>query len=238
MLSRRPSQQRSIGPFRSPLDWLFEDPLTDISRVAGDLIPSMDMRETDDAFEIDLELPGVDEGDIEITLDGRTLVVRGTFNVTQEEDQRRGRYLLRERRTGTFARAVTLPNEVDPDTIETSFDNGVLKIRLPKSTQARARRIAVGTGAQSGAQGARQVGAGTGQAAGAGQSGAGGAGAGQPATAGAGTGGGTGTSGGTGTTSGAGTATGAGAGGTSGGSPQQGGSGSSMGSSPQGPGRR
>jgi HSP20 family protein len=237
MLSRRPSQQRSIGPFRSPLDWLFEDPLSDISRVAGDLIPSMDMRETDDAFEIDLELPGVDEGDIEITLDGRTLVIRGTFNVTEEEDQRRGRYLLRERRSGTFARAITLPNEVDPDTIETSFDNGVLKIRLPKSTQARARRIAVGTGAQ----GARQVGAGAGQAAGGGQTGTAGSGVGQQAAAGSGAGqqaaGGAGTSGGTGTSSGAGTATGAGTGGTSGSSGQVG-SGSSMGSSPQGPGRR
>jgi HSP20 family protein len=154
MLTRRPQERRTV-PVRSALDWLFEDPWGDGGSWPSATMPPIDMRETDDAFVVEAELPGVKPEDVDITLDGRTLVIRGEYGTQQgPEDGKQGRYLVRERRSGVYTRAVTLPGAVDTDRAETSFENGELTLTLPKAPEARTRRIPISGGAAN----AKQVG--------------------------------------------------------------------------------
>jgi HSP20 family protein len=149
MLTRRPQERRSVAT-RSPLDWLLEDPWSDRGSWPSATMPSIDMRETDDAFVVEAEMPGVRPDDVDVTLDGRTLVIRGEYGTEQEKgDGKNGRYLLRERRSGTYTRAITLPGAVDAEHAESSFENGELTLTLPKAAEARTRRIPVSGGAGS-----------------------------------------------------------------------------------------
>jgi HSP20 family protein len=168
MLTRRPERAQ----WRSPFDWFFDEILPERGWLGSrGSTPSIDMREKDDAFVIDAEMPGVKPEDVDVTLDGRNLIIQGRYGQEQEEDGREGQYLLRERQSGVFARAITLPTDVDADAVQCSFQNGELTLTLPKSAQARSRRIPVSSGS------AKQVGPGSEQeqqqgAAGSGQQGA------------------------------------------------------------------
>ncbi|HEY0638333.1 MAG TPA: Hsp20/alpha crystallin family protein [Pseudonocardiaceae bacterium] len=102
-------------------------------------LPAADVLETEDAFLVELELPGVRRDDIDIEVDGSVLTVRGELKVTERE----GWFRHRTRRTGQFYYQVTLPNGVDPERIDAGLDDGVLTVRVPKSDAARPRRIPV-----------------------------------------------------------------------------------------------
>jgi HSP20 family protein len=156
MHSRRVPEGR-IVPLRSALDWLLDQQWSSEGGWAGGgMAPSLDMRETEEAFLVELEMPGVKPEDTEVTLDGRVLIVRGESGSEEREESQKGRYLVRERQAMSFARAITLPTDVEADRVECRFENGELAITLPKAAQARSRRIPI----SSGAQGARQVGGG------------------------------------------------------------------------------
>jgi HSP20 family protein len=144
-----------MTPYRTALDWFFDEPFVNLSRWGGDggTLP-IDMRETNDAYVVDVELPGVKPEDTEVTLDGQTLVIRGHYGTEHEEDGKGGRYLVRERQSGTFGRAITLPGGIDADKVTSSFANGELTITLPKLAEAKARRIPV----TAGPAGAKRVG--------------------------------------------------------------------------------
>lgn len=155
MLTRRAPERTSM-PYRPGLDWLLEDLwLASARDSTGATSPPIDIRETDDAFVIEAEMPGIKPEDAEVTLDGRTLVVRGRSSEEKETNDKNGRYLLRERQSATYVRAITLPSEVDPNQVSCEFDNGELKVTVPKAAQTRSRRIPI----SSGSRGARVVGA-------------------------------------------------------------------------------
>jgi HSP20 family protein len=107
----------------------------------GNLLP-LDVSESDDAYTIQASLPGIKPEDVQIQLVGDTVTIRG--QAKEEREERRGDHVvMRERRMGSFARALTLPMPVDTEHAEATFENGELTLRLPKSQQARARRIEV-----------------------------------------------------------------------------------------------
>ncbi|HFD15780.1 MAG TPA: Hsp20/alpha crystallin family protein, partial [Rhodospirillales bacterium] len=110
---------------------------------AGELLPEVDIVETDDAYKVVAELPGVDPDDVSIELRGDMLTIRGEKKAEREEKEE-NRYLL-ERRFGRFERTIRLPAEIEPDKAEASFDKGVLTIRLPKpeAAQKPVKRIEV-----------------------------------------------------------------------------------------------
>lgn len=110
-----------------------QDPLDDVS-------PLADIEETDDSYLIDVELPGVEQEDIDLKVDRSRVVVTGE----RRERQRVGLLRHRTRTTGRFALAVTLPGPVDSDAVGASLDRGVLSIVVPKAEHARRRRIAIG----------------------------------------------------------------------------------------------
>jgi HSP20 family protein len=145
MLTRRPSG-RPV-PLTSFLEWLVDDPWSDLGRRPHDAgAPSIDVRESDDTLTIEASLPGIKPDDIEVSIDGRALSIRAKSVQDDEQKDDKGRYLVRERREASYFRVLMLPVEVDADHVKSSFENGELKIVLPKAMNRRSRRIPI-TGA-------------------------------------------------------------------------------------------
>ena len=104
-------------------------------------VPALDIRETEDRFEVTVDLPGMGTQDVEVTFEDGTLTIRGQREFSRHEDE--GQYHRIERSFGSFARSVRLPRVADPERIEASFDNGVLTVLVPKREEAKARTIEV-----------------------------------------------------------------------------------------------
>jgi HSP20 family protein len=104
-------------------------------------IPMADVEETDEAYMIEVELPGVEQDNIDIEVNGREVTVSGEI----KERERRGIMRRRTRRVGEFQYAVTLPGDIDADNVSARLENGVLTVVVPKSQRAKPRRIAVGS---------------------------------------------------------------------------------------------
>ncbi len=99
--------------------------------------PAMDVFETDKAIEIDAELPGMTEKDIDVSVVDNVLTVKGEKKAEKEEKE--ADYHMIERSYGAFTRSLTLPFEVNAAKVEAKFDKGVLKITLPKSPEVTAK---------------------------------------------------------------------------------------------------
>lgn len=98
-------------------------------------VPRLDVTETDEAIEVVADLPGLEKKDIDISLEGDVLVIKGE---KKEEHKETKKHVHRmERRYGSFYRALRLPTEVKSDGIDASFLKGVLKVTLPKSEEAK-----------------------------------------------------------------------------------------------------
>lgn len=110
-------------------------------------LPRIDVRETDKAIEIEAELPGVDEKDVDVQIRDDVLTIRGEKKF-ERADEKEGDWRVSERSYGSFSRSMTLPFSVDPGAVEATFKNGVLKLALPKSREAEAetRRIPIKRG--------------------------------------------------------------------------------------------
>lgn len=127
--SLRSEIDRVFSEFGSPtiFDRAFGRMPTTFSRA----IPPIDLVESDKAFELTAELPGVEAKDLSVSLADGVLTVRGEKNETKEEKEKG--YHLSERRFGSFQRSLELPRGVDGEKIEANFANGVLKVTLPKT---------------------------------------------------------------------------------------------------------
>lgn len=110
------------------------------------LAPRIDVAETDKAIEITAELPGVDEKDVEVTLNDDVLTIRGEKKSESEDKQKD--YHLVERSYGMFRRSMTVPAGIDAEKISADFAKGVLKVTLPKApeTESKAKKIKVKAG--------------------------------------------------------------------------------------------
>jgi HSP20 family protein len=115
----------------------------------------LDVYATQDAFVIVAAVPGLRPEDLEVTYDRGTVVLGGAIgNVAETEESAGATWYLRELWHGRFQRAVTPPFEVDPSQAEASFENGILRIRLPKAEHAKPQRIPVRAGGATQAIGA------------------------------------------------------------------------------------
>jgi HSP20 family protein len=109
----------------------------------GRIAPSLDLVETNQAVEVRLDVPGVEPKEIEVQLNGNVLTVSGQ---RKEEKEEKGKmYHRMERRAGMFSRAITLPCPVVEETIEAKYRDGVLTIIMPKTEDAKAKKIEVKT---------------------------------------------------------------------------------------------
>ena len=136
---------------RSAMDRLFEDsfvsPLTWRTIGSGNdsLTPPIDVHETQDEIVVTASLPGIKADDVEITMTGQTLTMRGEFKADDkiEKDQ----YLYRERRFGSFSRTLQLPVRVEGDRAQASFSDGVLRLSIPKAEEVKPRQIRINANA-------------------------------------------------------------------------------------------
>lgn len=136
---------RRLSDLRYEMDRLFDDVFDDRSRSRESRwAPATNLVETDDEYEVSLELPGFDRDDLEVTVEQGVLNISGRR--TAEHDQEARTYHLRERATGQFSRSFSLPNSVDAGDVTAEFDRGLLKVHLPKQAEARVRKIEVDVG--------------------------------------------------------------------------------------------
>lgn len=142
----------AITPYRpsDPIDRLWDSLLggTSGGYSSGGLMraPATDVVENENEIRVLAELPGMGPDDIEIDLENNVLTIRGEKQEERTETDEEGTYHLAERRYGQFSRSFILPRDVESESIEASFDNGVLNVRVPKSEKARRRRIEIGGG--------------------------------------------------------------------------------------------
>jgi HSP20 family protein len=109
----------------------------------GRVSPSLDLAETDQAIEARLDLPGVDPKEIDIQINANMLTVSGQ---RKEEKEEKGKTYHRvERRAGSFSRSVSLPCAVKEEAVEAKYHDGVLTITMPKTEEAKSRKIEVKT---------------------------------------------------------------------------------------------
>ncbi len=115
-------------------------------RIQDFFSPQADAAATEGAYEIELELPGVEDDDIEITLHDNVLMIKGEKRSSREEKGKS--YYFSERSYGSFQRSFRLPGDVNADQIDANFTKGILTVTLPKlaERQEQAKRIEVNPG--------------------------------------------------------------------------------------------
>jgi HSP20 family protein len=107
-------------------------------------IPAMDLVETDEHFVLKADLPGLTEADVNVEVEDSVLTISGE-RTAEHEDKREG-YVRVERAFGTFRRSLTLPEGINPDAVQASFENGVLEVRIPKPEERKPRKVAIQVG--------------------------------------------------------------------------------------------
>jgi HSP20 family protein len=106
--------------------------------------PPVDIYEDEHTITLKLEVPGIDEQDIDVRIEGNTLSVHGERKIEKEEKEENFRRV--ERQYGSFTRSFTLPSSVDPAQVSANYDKGVLKINLAKKAEAKPKQIKVNVG--------------------------------------------------------------------------------------------
>jgi HSP20 family protein len=106
----------------------------------------VDIYEDEHAITVKMEVPGIDEKDIDVCIDGNTLSVRGERKL--EKDEKEENYRRIERQYGSFTRSFTLPSSVDPTQVSAHYEQGVLKVNLAKKAEAKPKQIKINVGSQ------------------------------------------------------------------------------------------
>lgn len=137
---------RDFMTLRQAMDRLFEDAMVNTSHVwdpagqrSGNL--PLDIHTTQDAIVIRASVPGVNPDDVEITVEGSTVSIRGETKADKPEDG--ATWLLQEQRYGAFARTIDLAMPVQADKAEAHFENGVLTLTIPKAEESKPKVIKV-----------------------------------------------------------------------------------------------
>ncbi|MHC6203137.1 Hsp20/alpha crystallin family protein [Breznakiellaceae bacterium SP9] len=143
--------ENAIGDLDRYFGSLFGDsPLSQANRIldaankVSGRLPAMDIRETENGFLLEAELPGYEEADIQIHLDGRLLTIESKKEgETSEGTKADGNYLIRERRSRSFSRSFQLPENADSEAISASFKNGLLCLNISKKVEVQKKVIEI-----------------------------------------------------------------------------------------------
>jgi HSP20 family protein len=146
-VGRERNAARTFSPFLSlqrEVERLFDDFTRGFPAFGNaklDLLPSMDVTETDKEIEITAELPGLEEKDVQINVADNLLTIRGEKKAEKEEKDKNHRLI--ERSYGSFERTLELPDGVNADAIKANIAKGVLKVTVPKPAPAQVKKIEV-----------------------------------------------------------------------------------------------
>ena len=130
---------------RREIDRLFEDTFG-----RGDGMtawsPAVDIRETEKELNLEIELPGINPNDVELTAENGVLTIRGEKRSERKEGDDESRYHIVERSYGTFMRSFQLPQGLDGSKIQASYTNGILSVHIPKAALPQPHRIQIAAG--------------------------------------------------------------------------------------------
>ncbi len=138
---------RELSTLQDRMNRLFNDQFGAMTRdesLTGAFVPPVDVYEDENSIQLSLEVPGIDEKDIDIRLENNTLTVRGERKFEKEEKEENFHRI--ERRYGTFTRSFTLPQTVNSEDVQADYEKGVLKIKLAKRAEAKPKQIKVNVG--------------------------------------------------------------------------------------------
>lgn len=105
--------------------------------------PAVDIQETENGYILDMELPGYDEKNIDVHVDGANLTIASKQEEENKSEKNNGAYLLRERKISSFTRSFKLPENADPEGVAAGFKNGVLTLEIKKRSEAQKRTIQI-----------------------------------------------------------------------------------------------
>lgn len=131
---------REMMTLREAMDRLFDDAFTrpfNVSAVSA--IPAIDLYQTADEVVVKAALPGLKTEDVQISVTGEVLTLRGEYK--QEEEKKEATWHIREQRYGSFERSILLPTDVQTDKAKADFENGILTISLPKAETVKPKTI-------------------------------------------------------------------------------------------------
>jgi HSP20 family protein len=139
---------RELSSLQNRLSRLFDEQYSgrEESLTAGAFVPPVDIYEDEQSIQLKVEVPGVNEKDLDIKVENNVLTVSGERKFEKEEKEENFRRV--ERRYGSFSRSFTLPNTLDTENIQANYDHGVLTIRLAKRAEAKPKQIKVSVGSQ------------------------------------------------------------------------------------------
>lgn len=137
---------RDLMTLQERMNRLFQDTLStgrgsDELLTTGGFVPAVDIYEDEGKIALKVEVPGISENDIDVRLENSTLTISGKREFEKEEKEENFHRI--ERRYGSFTRSFTLPNTVDPEQVNASYENGVLRIELAKRAEAKPKQIKV-----------------------------------------------------------------------------------------------
>jgi len=137
---------RELNSLQNQMNRLFQDfgRGSQYELMTTGFVPAVDVYEDEQNLTLSLEVPGMDEKDIDIRLENNQLTVRGERRF--EKEQKEENFHRIERRYGSFSRSFTLPNTVDTENVQANYVNGVLKITLAKRAEAKPKQIKVEVG--------------------------------------------------------------------------------------------
>jgi HSP20 family protein len=134
-----------LGSLQREIDRLFDEFSRGFGHLtgfrSGELVPAMNVSETNGEIEFTAELPGMEDKDVEVTLSDNVLTIRGEKKAEKEEKEKD--YRVFERSFGSFSRSFEVPAGVEPSAIKASIEKGVLTVTFPKPVRAAAKKIEV-----------------------------------------------------------------------------------------------
>jgi HSP20 family protein len=141
---------REFASLQDRMNRLFRDSYAGEGRedalTATSFAPPVDVYEDEHSVTLKIEVPGIDEKDIDVRIENHTLTVHGERKFEKEEKEENFRRV--ERQYGSFTRTFTLPNTVDAEQVTANYDKGVLKVRLARRAEAKPKQIKVNVGSE------------------------------------------------------------------------------------------
>ena len=132
--------ENALSSFDRYMDDFFKDSILSPAERIFNPPPAVDVRETEKSYMLEADLPGYDEKNIEIHLDGNTLTIQSKKEEAKEE---KSSYMIRERRSASFSRSFNLPENSDRESVSANFKNGVLSVEIGKLAEAQKRVIEI-----------------------------------------------------------------------------------------------
>ena len=142
---RRYKGDHPLAELQREMNRLFGDffHAPDLTRASMEWVPDMDVKEDEKNVIVSAEIPGMDDKDIDISITGDVLIIKGEKK--EERKEEKGSYHLEERSYGSFSRSISIPGTINTDKAEADYSDGVLTITLPKMAESKAKKLSIKT---------------------------------------------------------------------------------------------